>query len=209
MNNYIEELKKRSVIVQKDYVQPLYLHVLGGNFVNNLPGFNLNRFINSTRYALDNITDKEIIYMYNCGDWREAITASWLGGIGRFSQHLKKIENLLLPSKNCYAGQFHCFALARFNVTDSVRILRSYLDTYLPVGTQEYDQLWAIGALWWLDQRNGTNYAEVYLKNPENWKVTSYDKVIGVKNPERGILHFQKVMEFVDQYFEETVIYGT
>ena len=185
--------------IPKHYVIPLYLNVLHGNF---LWIDDVDAFVDSTRVALYEVTDKQLIQMYNrC--WRHTITASWLCGIGRFSQHLNKIETLLIPSQTCYAGQFHCFALARFDGAESVRVLRSYLDTYLPVGVRQYDQQWAIGALWWLDRRHGTDYAQVYLEKPDNWKLRVRDQEYGTLSPEEGILHFQKVMDFVDQYFPE------
>ncbi len=183
------------------YVKPLYLKVLHGNFLE-IGGKNVDAFVDSTRVALCDVTDEELIQMYN-GGWRETITASWICGIGRFSQHLNKIETLLIPSQTCYAGQFHCFALARFDGAESVRVLRSYLDTYLPVGDREYDQTWAIGALWWLDRRHGTDYARVYLENSDNWKRRGRYQELGTLNPEVGIVGFQKVMDFVDKYFPE------
>jgi hypothetical protein len=191
--------------IRERYVKPLYLNVLHGNFLG-LGKEDLDAFVDSTTVALYEVTEEETIQMYN-GNWRDTITASWLCGIGRLSHHLNKIETLLIPSQTCYAGQFHCFALARFDGAESVRVLRSYLDTYLPVGDRQYDQKWAIGALRWLDRRHGTDYAEVYLKNPDNWKIRSFrswgDEKYGVLRPEEGILHFQKVMDFVDQYFPE------
>ncbi|MEG4962344.1 MULTISPECIES: DUF6000 family protein [unclassified Microcoleus] len=188
--------------IPKHYVQPLYLNVLHGNFLRRIDKEDVDAFVDSTRVALYEVTDKQLIHMYNrC--WRHTITASWLCGIGRFPQHLNKIETLLSPSQTCYAGQFHCFALARFDGAESVRVLRSYLDTYLPVGDRQYDQEWAIGALRWLDRRHGTDYAQVYLKNSDNWKLRYLDHEYGTLRPEEGILHFQKVMDFVDKYFPE------
>lgn len=185
--------------IREHYVKPLYLKVLHGNFLGIK---DVDAFVETTRVALYEVTDKELIQMYNCY-WRDTITASWLCGIGRFSQHLKKIETLLMPSQTSYAGQFHCFALARFDGAESVRVLRSYLDTYLPVGDRQYDQKWAIGALWWLDRRHGTDYAQVYLKNSDNWKRRGRYQELGTLNPEVGIVGFQKVMGFVDKYFPE------
>ena len=187
--------------IRDRYVRPLYLKLLNGNFL--WIGKDVDPFVNSTRMVLYEVTDKELIQMYNYG-WREMMTASWLCGIRRFSQHLQTIESLLIPSETCYAGQFHCFALARFDSAESVRVLRSYLDIYLPAGDRQYDQEWAIGALRWLDRRHGTDYAEVYLKNPDNWKISSRGgEEFGVLRREEGIVHFQKVMDFVDKYFPE------
>lgn len=188
--------------IPKHYVKPLYLNVLHGNFLGI---DDVDAFVEATKVALYEVTDRELTQMYNCC-WRHKITASWLCGIGRFSQHLNKIETLLIPSETCYAGQFHCFALARFDEAESVRVLRSYLDTYLPVGLREYDQLWAIGALWWLDRRHGTDYAWAYLEDPDLWKIGyDLDSRYALK-PERGIFHFQKVMDFVNKYFPEFAV---
>jgi hypothetical protein len=182
------------------YIYPIHLSVLHGNFVGHT-GKRLDIFLSSTKIALDEIDDREFSQMYN-SDWRAAMTASWLCGIGCFSQHSKKIETLLIPSKTCYAGALHCFALARFDNTESVRVLRSYLDIYLPIGDRCHDQLWAIGALRWLDCKHGTDYADFYLENPDNWKFTDRG-TNGVKDPEIAILHFPKVMDFVARHFTD------
>lgn len=116
--------------IREHYVLPLYLKLLNGNFL--WIAKDVDPLVNSTRMALYEVTDKELIQMYDYG-WREAMTASWLCGIRRFSQHLQKIESLLIPSETSYAGQFHCFALARFDDAESVRVLLSHLDTYLPL----------------------------------------------------------------------------
>jgi hypothetical protein len=163
----------------------------------------MSAFVNSTRAALDEVRDQELLQMYHCGNWREAITASWLCGIGRFEKYLSQIETLLIPSRTCYAGQLHCFALARFDTPESLRVLQSYLDTYLPIGDRQYDQAWAIGALAWLDRKHGTGYAKPYLENHDAWKVKVLEREIRALEPEQGILHFQKVMEFVDEHFPE------
>jgi hypothetical protein len=105
------------------YIYPIHLSILHGNFVCH-SGKRLDKFLNSTKIALNEINDKEFDRMYN-SDWRSSMTASWLCGIGCFSQHLKQIETLLIPSRTCYAGAIHCFALARFDNAESVRVLRS------------------------------------------------------------------------------------
>jgi hypothetical protein len=89
------------------------------------------------------------------------------------------------------------------DTNDSVRILRSYLDLYLPVGDRQYDQTWAIGALQWLDRKHGVENAKVYLENSALWQATSMNTESTVLDPEEGIIHFQKVMEFTDRYFPE------
>ncbi len=182
------------------YIYPIHLSVLHGNFLSH-SGKRLDTFVNSTKIALDEINDKEFARMYN-SDWRAAMTASWLCGIGYFSRHLNRIETLLIPSQTCYAGAIHCFALARFDNAESVRVLRSYLDTYLPIGDRCYDQSWAIGALQWLDYIHGTDYAKFYLENPDNWKFT-YRGIDGVRDADIAILRFQQVMELVDRYFTD------
>lgn len=194
-------IRMRDSIITR-YVHPIYRNVLHGNFLTKRRDVERESFVNSTKIALYEVTEQELCQMYNAG-WREAITASWLCGIGRFSEYFNTIESLLIPSKTCYAGQLHCFALARFETAESVRVLRLYLNTYLPIGIREYDQKWAIAALQWLDLKNGTDYAKVYLENPDNWKVKYLDREIEVKQPERIIPIFYKMMEFTDQHFPE------
>jgi hypothetical protein len=187
--------------IQEHYVNPL-ISVTNASFFNK-NWEDVEIFINSTKFALDRITDSELSWMYKNNYWRDTITASWLCGIGRFSQHFNEIEKLLIPSQTYYAGQLHCFALARFDNADSVRVLKTYLDTYLPIGDREYDQEWAIGALRWLDGKHGTDYADVYLKNLDTWKVIIMNREYGIIDPYEGILLFQKVIDFVDLYFPE------
>ena len=115
------------------YIQPLYLNVLSGNFLGGNCK-NVDAFIESTKLAIDKLTDRDFIQMYSSGNWRELITASWLCGIISITDYINLIEKSLIPSRTCYSGQFHCFALARIENANSVRILRSYLDLYLPVG---------------------------------------------------------------------------
>jgi hypothetical protein len=184
------------------YIQPLYLDILHGRF-SRKNSKDIDTFVKSTRLALENITDREFIQMYNGGNWRELITASYLCGIRCYPDYINRIERLLIPSKTVYAGEFHCFALARIDNNDSVRILRSYLDLYLPVGDQFYDQIWAIGALQWLDHKHGTDNARIYLENLDLWQGNYRSQEIRLLDPDPGIIGFQKVMEFVDRYFPE------
>jgi Family of unknown function (DUF6000) len=184
------------------YVQPLYLNVLHGNFLG-ANSKKLDVFIESTKLALEKLTDRDFTQMYNSG-WRELITASYLCGIKYIPDYISRIDKSLIPSKTCYAGQFHCFALARIDNADSVRILRSYLDLYLPVGDNFYDQQWAIGALQWLDTKHGTDYSKVYIENSDFWqgKYRGSQEITSL-NPQAGIIHFQRVMEFVDFHFQD------
>ena len=59
------------------YIQPLYLNVLSGNFLGGNCK-NVDAFIESTKLAIDKLTDRDFIQMYSSGNWRELITASWL-----------------------------------------------------------------------------------------------------------------------------------
>ena len=187
--------------IQKHYVNPL-ISVTNASFIKK-NWEDIEIFIDSTRFALDRVTDRELSWMYENNYWRDTITASWICGIGRFSQHFNKIEKLLIPSRVCYAGQLHCFALARFDNAESVKVLQAYLDTYLPIGDREYDQEWAIGALRWLDSKHGTHNAAVYLENIDTWKVIIQNREYGIIDPYEGILLFQRVMDFVDLHFPE------
>jgi hypothetical protein len=185
------------------YIQPLYLNILSGNFLG-VNCKNVDTFVESTKLAVEKLTDRDFIKMYSSGNWRELITVSWLCGIRGIPDYINLIEKSLIPSRTCYSGQFHCFALARIENANSVRILRSYLDLYLPVGDNFFDRLWAIGALQWLDTKHGTDNSKIHLENSDLWKGNYRgSKEVTSLNPDLGIIHFKKVIEFVDFYFPD------
>lgn len=197
----MNEIKQRYVHYH-EHVRILYLHILNGHFIS-MKGEELDSFVTNTINALAEITDKEIVWMYNGGEWRDQITASWLCGLGQFQQHIGRIGDLLLASPTCYAGQMHFFAMARFKNKKSHSYLVQYLDKYLPIDSRQYDQLWAIGALKWLDERLNKSESERFMRSPKNWQQRVGNRIIAELNPNDGIINFKEVMRFVEAHFSD------
>src|SRR5262245_43788691 len=78
----------------------------------------------------------------------------------------QEIGHLLLRSDVCYAGTGYCVALARFNTRDSTGFLLEYLDYYLTRHDLWFDQGCAMGAIGYLDSRDGSNNLESLM---EKW----------------------------------------
>lgn len=196
-----------SQTIQERYINPIYLKVLKNNFLG-LKQPKLSRFVDSTTDALESVTDKELIYMYQCGGWRESMVASWLVGIGGFSQHLDRIGDLLC-NHGGYADQFHCFALARFATEEAIAMLNHYLEKRLG-DTHPANAYWtswryfhAFGALKWLDKQNGTAYANRYQMDLES-RIHIGQGSPYSPNFDDASTQLQKVMDFVDEHFPLT-----
>lgn len=84
-------------------------------------------------------------------EWRGRISAAWLIGLGRREAFVDRIGELLLASQLAFAGQGYCVALALIGTARCREILQEYLRTFLPPAGREYDQLWALAALAYLD----------------------------------------------------------
>jgi hypothetical protein len=186
--------------IYKRYVNGLYMTVLHGNVLRT-SSEEQAAFMAESRRVLEEITDKDIISMHNCGAWREQLVASWVCGLGIFPQHREHIGELLLKSATCFAGQMHCFALARFADEESARYLVRYLERYLPLENREFDQGWAIGALVWLDAHLQCAEAGQFLHPRELWQVHSHGNIVGEWDPQEYIRQFDDLMEFVADHF--------
>jgi hypothetical protein len=112
------------------------------------------------------VTDEDITRLLD-QDWRAQLTAAWLAGLTRRTQHRERIRELLLASRLVHAGKGFCFALTRFATHQDARILAEYLDHYLARPDLEYDQPWAMAALMHLDALLGTREAARHLT--ESW----------------------------------------
>jgi len=108
------------------------------------------------------ISDEDLDRLLSCG-WRPRLTAAWLIGIDCRRHYREALGELLLESASPYAGQGYCFALARFGQVEDAEILVAYLDRYLPRTDCYYDQLWAMGALLYLDEQLDAHHAERFI----------------------------------------------
>lgn len=102
--------------------------------------------------------------------WRERLVAAWLAGIDGRASHRERFGELLIASKQTYAGAGYCFALACFATPADAEILCEYLDRYLPRLDLVYDQDWAIAALRDIDARLGTEHAARFTVPDGLWE---------------------------------------
>jgi hypothetical protein len=160
-----------------EWVAPFYLRILHGNYATSvLSDQERARFNHSVHQALDRITP-EIASDLIAGHWREAITGSWLAGLKRITPCRELIGRRLLASEACYAGQSHAFAMACFADAESATFLERYLDEYLQRIDCCYDQGWAMPALMWIDEVNGSERSRRFLVKDGPWDSFTSDKV--------------------------------
>ncbi|WP_051969149.1 DUF6000 family protein [Kitasatospora azatica] len=123
------------------------------------------------------VIDQEFAALLADGSgWRERLVAAWMAGIGGHTQQRRRIGELLIESRQTYAGQGYCFALACLGTPTDAQILCDYLDKYLRRPDLYYDQHWAIGALLDIDTQLGSNYAERFTTPDGLWQQWAPDK---------------------------------
>ncbi len=83
------------------------------------------------------------------------LTGSWFAGVKRWHRYEPLISAALLPSRTCYAGQMHAFALARLGSQSALETLHTYLDYYLRRPDLDYDQRWVMAHLLHLSSAMG------------------------------------------------------
>ena len=160
-----------------EWVAPFYLSILHGNYATSiLSDEDRMKFDHSVQEALDRITP-EIASNLIAGYWRESITGSWFAGLKRFKPCRDLIGKRLLASEACYAGQSHAFAMACFADPESTTFLERYLDEYLRRIDCYYDQGWAMPALMWIDELNGSDRSHRFLVKDGLWDTFTSDKV--------------------------------
>jgi hypothetical protein len=155
------------------FVVPFYRNILHGNWVHlRLPGEDhemKQNFIRRAKATLEIIDSKVVDLLFNDNNWRTRMVASWFCGLKGWRQYSDVMGDLLVPSRQCYAGQAHCFALACFADEKSAGHLCRYLDEYLRQPDKEYDQYWAMPALLWIDRVRGTSYSTPYTEAGGLW----------------------------------------
>lgn len=125
------------------------------------------------------ITSPLISKLLTYFNWRSRKVGSYFAAIENSKEHCQHIGRLLLRSDVCYAGQAHALALAKFNTNESISYLCKYLDHYLQHPELKFDQGSVIGAVVYLDNKNGTEIAEKYAnqwnnfaKDNSEWKMS-------------------------------------
>lgn len=155
------------------FVIPFYLRILHGNYVGELlVPENPKRaaFIRKAKEALAVITTGEAEQLFQDRNWRCRIVAAWFCGLKHWRHFSDTIGSLLIPSRQCYAGQGYCFALASFADSQSASHLCRYLDEYLTQPDKQYDQHWAMPALIWIDKHTGTTHSDRFLQPNGLWE---------------------------------------
>jgi hypothetical protein len=93
-------------------------------------------------------------------DWRPRIVGSYLVALSKASEFTEWIGKLLLRSDVCYAGKGYCVALVTINSEACVKYLTQYSEYYLQRPDLFFDQDYAMAALRYLDQKNGTTFSK-------------------------------------------------
>lgn len=127
---------------------------------------------------LSEASDELITQLLSDLNWRSKVTGAYLAALrdrNSFSEH---IGRLLVRSDVCYASKAYCLALAEFNNSAGNQLLLDYLDYYLQQADLWFDQSHAMGAVAYLDLKNGTNHLgkylqlwEVFTANKTNWNL--------------------------------------
>ncbi len=166
-------------------VGPFYLRLLRGNFLREEEAERA-AFWSALHDAASNVEPSVLVQLLERREWRGRLSAAWFAGLLRMHVFEDRISSLLLESELCFSGQGYCFALARFGSRSASDTLRRYLDKYLPVGPNLYDQEWAIGAL----HHISPSQAATVSREDAMWHPLS---------PAGGITMFESLMVQVDR----------
>jgi hypothetical protein len=162
------------VEVREEWVCPLYF----GLDQPHIPAFlaeNLDR-------ASDDLIDQLLTHF----DWRSRVAGTLLVALLKRETFAERIGRLLLRSDVCYAGTTYCLALATFNSSSSIQVLKRYLDYYPERKDLWFDQISAMAALAYLDVLNGTSEAiqfvarwDAFVADKRSWDLGRSTKSFG------------------------------
>lgn len=162
------------------FVVPFYMN-LGGL------GNRKDKLKDEIKEVLPVVTSETVASLLGDFNWRTRSVGAFFAALKNVTEFQDQIGRLLLKSEVCYAGTSYCLTLAEFNNQKSVDYLNQYLDYYLTKKDLWFDQGDAMGAIAYLDKRNGTNELKLHLdnwndfvSNKDNWDL------------ERSIDHFEK-----------------
>lgn len=182
------------------FVVPFYLDILHSNYLWKHEDGSF--FVPEVQTTLSQIDTNAISQLLKTWNWRPRLAASWFCGLKGYDNFEEKIGQLLLKSDLCFAGQGYCFALACFANERSVFHLENYLNFYLPQLDLYYDQNWAMSALIWIDEQNGSHYAKKYVEPNGLWWHFVSNKQDGW-NLNQSVKHFRKTMTFCREHFAQ------
>ena len=175
--------------LREAFVYPFCLRLLHGNFttLNEADGEVFRRLVADATCA---ISDEQIKRLLTEREWRGRLCAAWFIGLSHRASFLPVIGEMYLASEVVYAGQGYCAALGLIGGVESAHVLRSYLDTYLPLQGRVYNQDWAIGALTHLEGTVPSKYLE-----PALWRDGNY-----FHNPADGIQRFSEIVSYLHRH---------
>jgi hypothetical protein len=174
---------------REQFVRPIYLSLLHANFIRR-PARDPEIIRSQIVAAASLISDQQISKLLMTREWRGRLVAGWCIGLSGRVAFVDEIAELLIESRQTYAGQGYCVALGLIG-DDRCRVhLQRYLSEYLPLRGRIYDQLWAVGALAHIDGK----LSEQFLA-PELW--TSNGSVL---DPATGIRMFREIAEYLTLY---------
>lgn len=102
-------------------------------------------------------------------NWRPRSVGALFAAIEGYDVLTEHIGHLLLRSDVCFAGRSYAIALARFGSPQAADYLVKYLDYYLTRRDLYFDQLDCMGALCFLDSKNGTTLAPPLMERCEEF----------------------------------------
>ena len=152
------------------WIQPFYMLALS----------DAARLEGPLRGVLGEIDESLVRKLLAYVDWRPRVVGGFFAAVRGCVGMTDDIGRLLLRSDVCYAGIMYCVALARFNTPSAVKYLRDYLEHYLQRPDLWFDQQVALAALRFLDEKNHTAHATLFLPrwqefvaNKPNWDLGS------------------------------------
>lgn len=174
--------------LRDEFVRPFYLSLLHGNFTFKITDDSTEL---GTRIvdAAKSISDTQLLRLLREREWRGRLTASWFVGLTSRSVFIEEIGQLLIGSEMVYAGQGYCLALGLIGGQTCRGLLSDYLREYLPLRGRIYDQLWAIGALCYLQPSPPEEFLD-----PQLWTEGTQQL-----DPAAGILEFAELVGYLKQ----------
>jgi hypothetical protein len=143
------------------------------------------QFIDSLNVIYQEITPKTVERLLTEYDWRPRLTGAFFTALKSFNFFEDHIGRLLIRSDLCFAGKLYCVVLAEFNSPTGLGYLRKYLEYYLTRPDLDYDQGDAMGAIAYLDAKNGTKNFESYQPlwnsyiKAKSWKANLEVDIVG------------------------------
>jgi hypothetical protein len=151
-------------------------------------------FMGSLRNVYPAVTPEMVELLLTEYDWRPRLTGAFFAALKHFNSVEDHIGRLLVRSDLCFAGKLYCVALAEFNSLCGFNYLTRYLEYYLTRPDLDYDQGDAMGAVAYLDAKNGTGHLERFRPlwksyvETKSWK-TDLEKNIAWFAEEMDALH--------------------